>query len=157
MIGSTPEEGATSSVSDRIHAGKGCISSGIGSGRNGAVGGYGKDPTRPVSGSHTSPSGMDPVRSDPIPDPISPLPGLIRPDPAPIPDLTQSLLNGSDPAPDLIHCLPTCTRSFSAPPRPGSAPSPPAPTPKGNGSATATGRASQNAFRSIAGRLWHRP
>jgi hypothetical protein len=93
---------------------------------------------------------MDPVRSDPIPSLISPLPELIRSYPAPIPDLTQSLLNGSDPAPDLIHCLPACTRSFSAPPRPGSAPSPSAPTPKGNGSATATGRASQNDFRSIA-------
>jgi hypothetical protein len=100
---------------------------------------------------------MDPVRSDPTPGLISPLPGLIRSYPAPIPDLTQSLLNGSDPAPDLIHCLPACTRSFSAPPRPGSAPSPSAPAPKGNGSATATGRASQNAFLSVAGRLWHRP
>jgi hypothetical protein len=100
---------------------------------------------------------MDPVRSDPTPGLISPLPGLIRSYPAPIPDLTHSLLDGSDPAPYLIHCLPACTRSFSAPARPGSAPSPSAPAPKGNGSATATGRASQNAFLSVAGRLWHRP
>ena len=76
----------------------------------------GSDPTRSDTGAYTFSPGMYPILSDPIPEPMHPLPTWIRPDPTRYRSLYILSRNGFDSIRSdtgvVVHYLPVRIRSY---------------------------------------------